>query len=93
MATCSNFQHNSFIYADYLQVQILQALIYSVWKSGKVPYLGLFLYLAEGNLLQVAAKHVAKHVANSHQFCAGELWSPYVFYFLSNSLYSDGTYI
>lgn len=51
-----------------------QALIYSVWKSGKVPYLGLFLYLAEGNLLQVVAKHVAKHVANSHQFCGGELW-------------------
>ena len=51
----------------------------------------LFLSLAEENLLQVAAKHVAKHVANSHQFCAGELWSPYVFYFLSNSLYSDGT--
>ena len=42
-----------------------QALIYSVWKSGKVPYLGLFLYLAEVDLLQV----VAKHVANSHQFC------------------------
>ena len=42
MATCSNFQHNSFIYADYLQVQILQALIYSVWKSGKVPYSGAF---------------------------------------------------
>ena len=40
--------------------------------------LGLFLCLAEGNLLQVAAKHVA----NSHQFCARELWSPYVFYFL-----------
>ena len=59
----------------------------------KSHILGLFLSLVEGNLLQVAAKHVAKHVANSHQFCAGELWLPYVFCFLSNSLYSDGTYI
>ena len=61
MATCSNFQHNSFIYADYLQVQILQALIIQFGNQEKSHILGLFLYLAEGDLLQVVAKHVAKH--------------------------------
>jgi hypothetical protein len=35
MATCSNFQHNSFIYADYLQVQILQALVYPFARNTK----------------------------------------------------------